>query len=97
MKKKLFVFAVLTAYMGLLLSGCKKEKEVEGQVEDTLIAISLNDLEPGHFYVKFGDSFYLLPVEDCNFDPSKMDIYTHLDETFLEDDISKFNEYILKK
>ena len=26
-----------------------------------------------------------------------MDIYTHLDETFLEDDISKFNEYILKK
>lgn len=71
MKKKLFVFVVLTACMGLLLSGCKKEKEVEGQAEDTLIAVSLNDLEPGHFYVKFSDSFYLLPVEDCNFDPSK--------------------------
>lgn len=25
-----------------------------------------------------------------------MDIYTHLDETFLEDDITKFNEYLLK-
>ena len=25
-----------------------------------------------------------------------MDIYTHLDEMFLEDDITKFNEYILK-
>ena len=71
MKKKLFVFAVFTACMGLMLSGCKKEQEAEGAKEEILSAVSLNDLEPGHFYVKSGDSFYLLPVEDCNFDPAR--------------------------
>lgn len=49
MKKKLFVFAVFTACMGLMLSGCKKEQEAEGAKEEILSAVSLNDLEPGHF------------------------------------------------
>ena len=52
MKKKLFVFAVFTACMGLMLSGCKKEQEAEGPKDEILSAVSLNDLEPGHFYVK---------------------------------------------
>ncbi len=71
MKKKLFVLAAFTVCMGLMLSGCKKEQEAEGPKEAILSAVSLNDLEPGHFYVKSGDSFYLLSVEDCNFDPAR--------------------------
>lgn len=81
MKKNVFVLAVLTACMGLVLSGCKKEKEVEEPVEDILSAVSLNDLKPGHFYVRSGDSFYLLPVEDCNFDPTRPALSTDNKET----------------
>ena len=81
MKKNVFVLAVLTACMGLVLSGCKKEKEAEEPVEDILSAVSLNDLKPGHFYVRSGDSFYLLPVEDCNFDPTRLALSTDNKET----------------
>lgn len=70
MKKKRFVSAALIA-VSLILFGCKQEEVVEDPVEEVLSAAALNDLESGHCYVKSGNSFYLLPVEDCNFDPTK--------------------------
>lgn len=67
--KKSLLFAV--ACISLLMAGCNKKEEPEGPVDEVLTAITLNDLTPGNFYVKSGDSYYLLPVEDGNFDTSK--------------------------
>lgn len=60
----------LTAAVCILSTGCGKKKE-EGPVDETLTAITLSDLTPGNFYVKSGDAFYLLPIEDMNYDPGK--------------------------
>lgn len=35
----------------------------------------MTDLKPGHFYVKTGESFFLLPIEDQNYDVTK-EIYS---------------------
>lgn len=71
-KNKLLVCSTaIVAIACVLMSGCKKKEVQEGPVEETLTAITLNDLSAGNFYVKSGDSFYLLPYEDQNFDISK--------------------------
>lgn len=71
-KSKLLVCSTaIVAIACVLMSGCKKKEVQEGPVEETLTAITLNDLSAGNFYVKSGDSFYLLPYEDQNFDISK--------------------------
>ena len=67
MKHVKFALCAAAAIMCLSLAGCKKQEEV-GPVEETLTAITLDQLVPGNFYVKSGDSYYLLPVEDANFD-----------------------------
>lgn len=36
-----------------------------------MTAVTMADLLPGHFYVKTGDSFFLLPTEDQNYDTTK--------------------------
>lgn len=59
------------ACLSLSLVGCNKDEEPQGPVEEVLTAVTLNDLIAGNFYVKSGDSYYLLPFEDCNFDRSK--------------------------
>lgn len=57
--------------LSLPLAGCSRDKEPEGPVDEVLTAVTLNDLSAGNFYVKSGDSYYLLPFEDCNFDRSQ--------------------------
>lgn len=54
----------------VFLSGCGK-KEAPKPVDEVLTAVMMTDLQPGHFYVKAGDSFYLLPTEDQNYDITK--------------------------
>lgn len=70
MKKKSVQLMFLVGVSCLLLSGCKS-KEPEKPDDDVLTAIIMADLQPGHFYVKSGESFYLLPVEDQNYDIAK--------------------------
>lgn len=62
---------LLLAGVCVLLSACRsKVKETEA-VNESLAPIGIDSLAPGCFYVKSGDSFYRLPLEDCNFDPKQ--------------------------
>ena len=67
-KKSIILFSVMAAAI-MILSGCKKKEE--GPVEENLQAVSLDQLEEGNFYVRSGDSYYKLPIEECNFDLTK--------------------------
>lgn len=75
--KRITRTAVLILFVALALTGCKKEEEPTGPVDQVLAPITADMLEPGFFYVKSGDSFYLLPAEDCNFDAEN----DHLEST----------------
>lgn len=68
--KKMILPCFLLAASCMLLSGCGK-KEVQEPTEEVLTAVAIVDLKPGHFYVKTGDSFFLLPTEDQNYDVTK--------------------------
>lgn len=61
---------MLFAAFSIALSGCGK-KEGPEPVDEVLSAVTMAELQPGHFYVKTGDSFYLLPIEDRNYDATK--------------------------
>lgn len=67
-KKSIILFSVMAAAI-MILSGCKKKEE--GSVEENLQAVSLDQLEEGNFYVRSGDSYYKIPIEECNFDLTK--------------------------
>lgn len=60
----------LLAVSCIIFSGCGK-KEVQEPTDEILTAVTMADLLPGHFYVKTGDSFFLLPIEDQNYDTTK--------------------------
>lgn len=69
MKNKFRCVVFLAALCAsVLIAGCSREKEPEGPVEEILTAVTLSDLAPGNFYVKSGNSFFLLPIEGANFD-----------------------------
>lgn len=70
-KNKILLLALFTmsCISVVSLTGCKEK--VEGPIEEALTPIGLENLVPGSFYVKAGDSFYALPYEDSNFDPTK--------------------------
>lgn len=61
----LFCLGALTVF-----SGCSKKNEA-GPTEQTLTAVGLNQLEEGCFYVRSGEQFWKLPLEECNFDTTK--------------------------
>lgn len=72
MKKSYLFLAAVIAVTTAVISGCsKKEPEPVGPVEQTLTAVTVNDLKSGCYYVKNGGDFYELPAEGLNFDPSK--------------------------
>lgn len=72
--KKAVAVIALGLFSIISLIGCNKKEE--GPVDEVLSAITLSDLTPGNFYVKSGDSYYLLPIEGSNFDLSKPAVST---------------------
>ena len=68
MRYKKTVILTAAALICFSLFGCQKKEEEIGPVEETLTAITLDQLTPGNFYVKSGESYYLLPIEDANFE-----------------------------
>lgn len=70
MRKKTLLSVLLCIGALSMLAGCSKKKET-GPVEQTLTAVGLNQLEEGCFYVRSGDQFWKLPLEECNFDTTK--------------------------
>ena len=72
MKKNYLFLAAAIAATAVMASGCAKdEPEPAGPVEQSLTAVTVNDLKSGCYYVKNGGDFYELPVEGMNFDPTK--------------------------
>lgn len=69
LKKRIFTCFLLAASC-IVFSGCGK-KQVQEPTDEILTAFTMADLLPGHFYVKSGDSFFLLPTEDQNYDTTK--------------------------
>lgn len=69
LKKMILPYFLLVASC-FVFSGCGK-KEVREPTDEILAAVTMADLLPGHFYVKTGDSFFLLPTEDHNYDITK--------------------------
>mgnify|MGYP000130288026 CR=1 FL=1 len=68
MRYRKTVIMTAAALICLSLFGCQKKEEETGPVEEILTAITLDQLTPGNFYVKSGESYYLLPIEDANFE-----------------------------
>ena len=70
MRKRTLLSILLCVGTLSMLVGCSKKKET-GPVEQTLTAVGLDQLEEGCFYVRSGDQFWKLPLEECNFDTAK--------------------------
>lgn len=72
MRKKYIYLASLLALTVLTAAGCKKKDEAPATpVEQTLTAVTVNDLQAGSYYVKNSGDFYELPLEGVNFDTTK--------------------------
>lgn len=72
MRKKYIYLASLLALTALTATGCKKKEEAPATpTEQTLTAVSVNDLQAGSYYVKNSGDFYELPLEGVSFDMSK--------------------------
>lgn len=72
MRKKYIYLASLLALTALTATGCKKKEEAPAApTEQTLTAVSVNDLQAGSYYVKNSGDFYELPLEGVSFDMSK--------------------------
>lgn len=68
---RILIMAVAVIVIAIGLTGCKKEEEPQGPVDEQLTAVTVDQLQPGCFYVKSNGQFYRMPAEDCNFDPEK--------------------------
>ena len=72
MRKKCLFLAAAIAVASITVSGCKKEEqEPAGPMEQSLAAVTVNELKSGCYYVKNGGDFFELPTESLNFDPSR--------------------------
>lgn len=72
MRKKYIYLASLLALTALTATGCKKKEEAPAApTEQTLTAVSVNNLQAGSYYVKNSGDFYELPLEGVSFDMSK--------------------------
>lgn len=72
MKRKYLFIAAALAAVSVAVTGCKKEEAApELPVEQTLTAVTVNDLKSGSYYVKNGGDFYELPTESVNFDTTR--------------------------
>lgn len=72
MRKKCLFLAAAIAMASITVSGCKKEEqEPAGPIEQSLAAVTVNELKSGCYYVKNGGDFFELPTEGMNFDPSR--------------------------
>lgn len=97
MKNKWITAGILAALACITFSGCKKKEVQEGPVEEVMTAISLTDLETGHFYVKSGDSFYLLPMENQTFDITKEILSTDNSVNgMVENDLNRLVSFVYK-
>ena len=70
MRKRTLLSILLCVGALSMLAGCSKKRET-GPVEQTLTAVGLDQLEEGCFYVRSGDQFWKLPLEEYNFDTAK--------------------------
>lgn len=68
--KKMILPCFLFAASFILITGCGKKK-VQEPADEVLTAVAMADLMSDHFYVKTGESFFLLPTEDQNYDVTK--------------------------
>lgn len=76
MRKKILFSIALGIGIIVALAGCSKKEVEETPAEQTLTAVGLDQLEEGCFYVRSGDQFWKLPLEECNFDRTKEPIST---------------------
>ena len=76
MRKKILLSIALGLGLIAALAGCSKKDKEEGPTEQTLTAVGLSQLEEGCFYVRNGDQFWKLPLEECNFDRTKEPVST---------------------
>ena len=98
MKKSYLFLAAVIAVASVMASGCsKKEPEPAGPVEQTLAAVTVNDLKSGCYYVKNGGDFFELPVEGLNFDPSKpAETTTMALNGIIKKDANRIVDYVYK-
>lgn len=75
MRRKIFSLLVGALVVSSLI-GCSKKKEAEAPTEQTLTAVGLDQLEAGSLYVRSGDQFWKLPLEEYNFDLTKEPLST---------------------
>lgn len=72
MQKKYLYLASLLALTAIAATGCKKKEEAPAMpTEQTLTAVTVNDLQAGSYYVKNAGDFYELPLEGISFDATK--------------------------
>ena len=72
MQKKYLYLASLLALTAIAATGCKKKEETPAMpTEQTLTAVTVNDLQAGSYYVKNAGDFYELPLEGISFDATK--------------------------
>ena len=97
MKKYLLITGIIAvATSGIFLFGCGKKEVVQGPTDAILTAVTLNDLIPGNFYVKSGNSFYLLPVEDCNYDMTKLATSTTNSDSGMIEELNRIADFVYK-
>lgn len=98
MKRNCLFLAAAIAAAAVMASGCKKqEPEPTGPVEQSLTAVTVNDLQSGCYYVKDGGDFYELPSEGMNFDPSKpAETTTMMPSGIIKKDVNRIVHYVYK-
>lgn len=98
MKRSYLFLAAAVATVAVVASGCKKdEPEPAGPVEQSLTAVTVNDLKSGCYYVKNGGEFYELPAEGMNFDPSRpAETTTMAPSGVIKKDANRIVDYVYK-
>ena len=98
MRRNYLFYAAIVAAVAVMASGCqKKESEPSGPVEQSLTAVTVNDLKSGCYYVKNGGDFYELPVEGMNFDCSKpAETTTMAPSGVIRKDTNRIVDYVYK-
>lgn len=98
MRRNYLFLAAAIAAAAVMASGCrKKEPEPAGPVEQSLTAVTVNDLRSGCYYVKNGGDFYELPTEGMNFDPAKpAETTTAQPSGIIRKDANRIVDYVYK-